>query len=209
MARMYRDVFDRNPFGTNCWLLGSDDGEEAVVADPGFEPDDVRALLAGAGRRPVAVLLTHAHVDHAFAAGDFAGDDVPVYVHEDDAIAFEDLEAWNPGFENPLAEVKDLRRLVGGEDLVFGGFSVRVRHTPGHTPGHCSFLTDAVIASGDLVFAGSIGRSDFPNSSPEAMGESLHWFLTLDDAVEVLPGHGPTTTVGRERSTNPFLVGLA
>ena len=206
---MFRDVFDRNPFGTNCWLLGADGGEEAVVIDPGFEPDEVRALLAGSGRRPAAVLLTHAHMDHAFAAGDFAGDDVPVYIHEDDAVAFDDLEAWNGGFENPLAEVKDLRRLVGGEELTFGGLSVRVQHTPGHTPGHCSFLTDALIAAGDLVFAGSIGRSDFPNSSPQEMGESLRWFLTLEDALDVLPGHGPTTTVGRERATNPFLVGLA
>jgi glyoxylase-like metal-dependent hydrolase (beta-lactamase superfamily II) len=155
------------------------------------------------------VLLTHAHVDHAFAAGEFAGDDVPVYIHEDDAVAFDDLEAWNGGFDNPLSEVKDLRRLVGGEDLAFGAFSVRVRHTPGHTPGHCSFLTDALIMAGDLVFAGSIGRSDFPNSSTDAMGSSLRWFLTLGDAFEVLPGHGPTTTVGRERATNPFLVGLA
>ena len=209
MAPMYRDVFDRNPFGTNCWLLGADDSDEAVVVDPGFEPDDVHALLAGAGRRPVAVLLTHAHVDHAFAAGDFAGDDVPVYIHEDDAVAFDDLEAWNGGFDNPLSEVKDLRRLVGGEELAFEGFSIRVRHTPGHTPGHCSFLTDAQIMAGDLVFAGSIGRSDFPNSSPDAMGSSLRWFLTLEDALEVLPGHGPTTTVGRERATNPFLVDLA
>jgi glyoxylase-like metal-dependent hydrolase (beta-lactamase superfamily II) len=206
---MYRDVFDRNPFGTNCWLLGPEAGEEAVVVDPGFEPDDVHAMLAGAGRRPAAVLLTHAHVDHAFAAGDFAGDDVPVYVHEADAVAFDDLEAWNPGFDNPLAGVKDLRRLVGGEELAFGDFSIRVRHTPGHTPGHCSFLTDALIAAGDLVFAGSIGRSDFPNSSPHEMEGSLRWFLTLDDALEVLPGHGATTTVGRERATNPFLVGLA
>jgi glyoxylase-like metal-dependent hydrolase (beta-lactamase superfamily II) len=209
MAPMYRDLFDRNPFGTNCWLIGADEVEGAVVVDPGFEPDDVRTLLAGAGRRPTAVLLTHAHLDHAFAAGEFAGDDVPVYIHEDDAVAFDDIEAWNGGFENPLTEVKDLRRLVGGEELAFDGFSVQVRHTPGHTPGHCSFLTDGAVVAGDLVFAGSIGRSDFPNSSPAAMETSLRWFLTLDDGLEVLPGHGPTTTVGRERSTNPFLVGLA
>jgi glyoxylase-like metal-dependent hydrolase (beta-lactamase superfamily II) len=85
-------------------------------------------------------------------------------------------------------------------------------HTPGHTPGHCIFRTDAddaVLLSGDLVFAGAIGRSDFPNSSPTAMRRSLQWFLGLDDDVEVLPGHGERTTVGRERATNPFLVDLA
>jgi hydroxyacylglutathione hydrolase len=205
---MYLDVFDRNAFGTNCWLLAADGSEDAVVVDPGFEPLEVRSLLERAGKRPAAVLLTHAHIDHAYAAGDFASDDVPVFLHQDDAVAFEDIDAWNPGFDNPLTPVKDLRRLVGGEDLAFAGFSIGVRHTPGHTPGHCCFVTDAVVISGDLVFAGSIGRSDFPNSSPTAMRRSLEWFLTLDDDGEVLPGHGPRTTVGQERASNPFLVDL-
>jgi hydroxyacylglutathione hydrolase len=209
MPRMYIDVFDRNPFGTNCWLLAADESGDAVVVDPGFEPDDVRLLLERARKRPAAVLLTHAHIDHAYAAGDLAGDDVPVFIHQDDAVAFEDIDEWNPGFDNPLTPVKDLRRLVGGEELAFAGFRIGVRHTPGHTPGHCSFVTDATLIAGDLVFAGSIGRSDFPNSSPRAMEESLEWFLTLDDAVDVLPGHGPRTSVGRERASNPFLVDLA
>ncbi len=208
MPRMYLEVFDRNPFGTNCWLLAADGGEDAVVVDPGFEPEALRSLLEGAGKRPAAVLLTHAHVDHAYAAGDFAGDDLPVFIHQDDAVAFEDIDTWNPGFDNPLNPVKDLRRLVGGETLTFGGFSIGVQHTPGHTPGHCCFVTDATMFAGDLVFAGSIGRSDFPNSSPRAMRGSLEWFLTLDDETDVLPGHGPRTTVGRERASNPFLVDL-
>jgi hydroxyacylglutathione hydrolase len=202
---MYLDLFDRNPFGTNCWLLAADGSDEAVVVDPGSEPAEVRSILDRAGKRPSAVLLTHAHVDHAFAASLFAGDDVPVFIHQDDAVAFDDVEAWNPGFENPLMPVKDLRTLAGGETLAFGGFEISVDHTPGHTPGHCSFAMDAKLLGGDLVFAGSIGRSDFPNSSPDDMRRSLAWFLTLDDDDEVLPGHGPRTTVGRERAANPFL----
>lgn len=209
MRLMYQDVFDRNPFGTNCWLLGADGREDAVLVDPGFEPDELRAVLERAGRRPTAILLTHAHLDHAYAAGVLAGDDLPVFVHEADAVAFDDIDTWNPGFDNPLEPVKDLRRVVDGDELSFAGMSIVVRHTPGHTPGHCCFVTDATVVAGDLVFAGSIGRSDFPNSSPEAMRTSLRWFLSRDDADDVLPGHGPRTTVGRERSSNPFLVNVA
>ena len=206
---MWRDLFDRNPYGTNCWLLAADSSDDAVVIDPGFEPERVRDLLDAAGKRPAAVLLTHAHVDHADQAGTFAGDDVPVYVHEADAVAFRDPELWNPGFANPLSQVKDLRSVADGDVLTVAGFRIRVDHTPGHTPGHCCFRTDAFLLSGDLVFAGSIGRSDFANSSPADMRRSLRWFLGLPEDLQVWPGHGPETTVGREYATNPFLRGLA
>jgi glyoxylase-like metal-dependent hydrolase (beta-lactamase superfamily II) len=206
---MWRDLFDRNPYGTNCWLLANDDSVEAVVVDPGFEPDLVRGMLDAAGKRPAAVLLTHAHVDHAAQAGAFAGDDVPVYVHEADAVAYHDPERWNPGFANPLTDVKDLRALNDGDVLELAGFDIEVQHMPGHTPGHCCFRTDAFVLSGDLVFAGSIGRSDFPNSSTADMQRSLRRFLELPDGSPVWPGHGPETTVGRERATNPFLRGIA
>jgi glyoxylase-like metal-dependent hydrolase (beta-lactamase superfamily II) len=202
---MWRDLFDDNPYGTNCWLLAAEGSQDAVVVDPGFEPERVRRLLDKAGKRPAAVLLTHAHADHAGSAGVFAGDEVPVLIHEADALAFWDLPAWNPGFENPLAEVKDLRTISDGDVLDLAGFRIEVQHTPGHTPGHCCFRTDASVLSGDLVFAGSIGRSDFANSSPSEMTKSLRRFLELPDELPVWPGHGPETTVARERATNPFL----
>ena len=205
---MWQARFDQNPYGTNCWLLAGDYSDDAVVVDVGFEPDRVKDLLRAAGKAPVAVLLTHAHLDHAEAAGAFAADDLPVFVHEADAVAFRDPELWNPGFPNPLTDVKDLRTIADGDVFPFAGFRVEVQHTPGHTPGHCCFRTDGVILSGDLVFAGSIGRSDFPNSSPADMTASLRRFLALRDDLSVLPGHGPTTTVGRERASNPFLTGL-
>jgi glyoxylase-like metal-dependent hydrolase (beta-lactamase superfamily II) len=202
-------VFDDNPYRTNCWILAAEGGDEAIVVDPGFAPERVRAMLADAGLRAAAVLLTHAHVDHAGSAGLLAGDDVPVYVHPADAPAFDDYERWGGAMSATLARVKDLRTVEDGEVVSLAGFEVEVRHTPGHTPGHAVFLTDARVFSGDLVFAGSIGRSDFPNSDPAAMGRSLRWFLTLDDALPVQPGHGRDTTVGRERGSNPVLVGLA
>lgn len=206
---MWLDVFNTNPYGTNCWLLSSDASADAVVVDPGFSPEAVHGLLAAARRTPVAVLATHAHVDHMGEAGDFAGE-VPVFVHEADAVAFTDEPAWRAGFENPLAPVMELRTIADGDVLHLAGLQIEVMHTPGHTPGHCSFRVDVdtAICSGDLVFAGSIGRSDFMNSDPSAMQASLRRFLELPDAVPVLPGHGPETTVGRERSTNPFLLEL-
>jgi glyoxylase-like metal-dependent hydrolase (beta-lactamase superfamily II) len=203
---MWLDVFNVNPYGTNCWLLSSDGSDEAVVVDPGFSPRLVHELLAAANKTPVAVLVTHAHVDHAGEAGDFAAE-LPLYVHEADAVAFTDEPAWRAGFPNPLAPVKELRTVGEGEVLHLGGLSIEVWHTPGHTPGHCVFRVDADVAvcSGDLVFAGSIGRSDFANSDPPAMRTSLRRFITLPDALLVLPGHGPDTTVARERASNPFL----
>lgn len=206
---MWRDLFDDNLYGTNCWLLAADGSKDAVVVDPGFEPERVLGLLERAGKRPAAVLLTHAHLDHAASAGAFAGDEVPVFIHEADAVAFWDPSAWNPGFENPLAEVKDLRTIADGDVLELAGFRIEVQHTPGHTPGHCCFRTDALVFSGDLVFAGSIGRSDFANSSPSDMTASLRRFLVMPDELPVWPGHGPETTVGRERATNPFLKDIA
>ncbi len=203
---MWLEVFNANPYGTNCWMLASDDSDEVVVIDPGFSPEALHDILARAGRRPVAVLATHAHADHVGEAGTFAGV-MPIYVHVDDAVAFTDEPAWGAGFPNPLAPARELQSLADGDVVQLAGLAIEVLHTPGHTPGHCAFRigADAALCSGDLVFAGSIGRSDFPNSDPTAMQTSLARFLTLPDEVPVLPGHGPQTTVGRERSSNPFL----
>ena len=201
----YLDVFDANPYGTNCWLLASRTSDGAVVVDPGYEPETIHAMLERAGVKPVAVLLTHAHIDHAWQAGVFAGD-LPVYIHEADALAFDDPGAWGE-FGDTLEPARDLRTVHEGEVLSLGGLSVEVLHTPGHTPGHCCFRIDGdlMVLSGDLVFAGSIGRSDFSNSDPVQMRASLSRFLLLPDELEVFPGHGPRTTVGRERASNPFL----
>jgi hydroxyacylglutathione hydrolase len=202
---MYLDVFDENPYGTNCWLIAGGSDDEAVVVDPGFEPERVWELLRAAGRTPVAVLATHAHADHIGRAGTFCGGDLPLFIHEADRPALEDPGAWNAGWDNVLDPVADVRTIVDGDRLRFAGCAIEVWHTPGHTPGSCCFLTDGLVLSGDLVFAGTVGRSDFPNSSPVDMRASLARFLTLADRLPVLPGHGPRTTVGRERATNPFL----
>ena len=151
----------------------------------------MHALLDAAGKRPVAVLATHAHLDHMGTGGVFAGDDIPVFVHEADAVAFTDLPAWGAGGPNPLAEVKDLRTIADGDVLTFAGFSHRGRPHAGPHARPLLLPDRRAALRGDLVFAGSIGRSDFPNCDPDAMQASLRRFLTLPDELPVLPGHGP------------------
>ena len=131
---MYLDVFDRNPYGTNCWLLGAEGAPDVVVVDPGFEPETVAGILEAAGRRPAAVLLTHAHMDHAGAAGTFAGD-LPVYVHGKDRPAFADYQGWGGMSPIELDPVRDLRTFADGDVLRLAGLAIEVLHTPGTRPG--------------------------------------------------------------------------
>jgi hydroxyacylglutathione hydrolase len=202
---MYLEAFNDNSFATNCWLIAGEESDEAVVVDPGFAAARVHGTLERAGKRPVAALATHGHFDHVGAAAEFCGDELPFFIHEADQLALSNAYAWGAGHDAPAVAVKDVRTVVDGSVLEFAGFRIEVRHTPGHTPGSVCYLTDGFVMSGDLVFAGSIGRHDFPNSSPADMRSSLRWFLTLPDPLPVHPGHGPSTTVGRERESNPFL----
>jgi hydroxyacylglutathione hydrolase len=202
---MYLEAFNDNSFATNCWLIAGEGSDEAIVVDPGFAAARVHETLDRAGKRPVAALATHGHFDHVGAAAEFCGDELPFFIHEADQLALSNAYAWGAGHDAPAVPVKDIRTVVDGSVLEFAGFRIEVRHTPGHTPGSVCYLTDGFVMSGDLVFAGSIGRHDFPNSSPADMRSSLRSFLTLPDPLPVHPGHGPSTTVVRERETNPFL----
>jgi hydroxyacylglutathione hydrolase len=206
---MYREAFADNPYASNCWLLGREGRDDAVVVDPGFFAERVLGLLAAAQRRPVAVVATHGHYDHVGAAGALCGAELPFYIHKDDELALTDPQAWGAGYPAPPpGRPGEVRTLSDGDVIDAAGLELEVIHTPGHTPGSVCFRFDRSVLSGDLVFAGSIGRYDFPNSSEDAMLASLRRFLKLPDDVEVLPGHLQTTSVGRERATNPFLLQL-
>jgi hydroxyacylglutathione hydrolase len=210
MARMFRQVFNDNPFDTNCWVVSADDADEAVVVDPGFEAAAIRGMVDGAGRRLAAVLATHGHADHIAAVVDVCGPDVPLFIHELDEPALTDQRGWGAGYPVDAGYRPPVVRLVAdGEILEFAGFRIEVLHTPGHTPGHVIYRTDGFVWTGDLVFRDTVGRSDFPNSDPRAMEASLRRFLELSDELDVYPGHGPDTTVGRERRSNPWLAALA
>jgi glyoxylase-like metal-dependent hydrolase (beta-lactamase superfamily II) len=216
-------VVDRLVLGAwqaNCFVVGSRDTGRAVVVDPGQDgTGPVTQKLSALGLTCEAVLLTHGHLDHLWTAPDLADRmDVPVLLHPDDRWLWENPAAgfgapaqvlrtqfgltWAPSTDR-LEDIKD------GQRLPFADLGLQVRHTPGHTPGSCVFLVEddqPVILSGDLLFAGSVGRTDLPRGSWDQQMDSLRRVvMALPDDMSVFPGHGPDTTVGTERATNPFL----
>jgi glyoxylase-like metal-dependent hydrolase (beta-lactamase superfamily II) len=218
--------FPAGPWQTNCWVVAPAAGEECVVIDPGYgaeEPlDDV---LSQHKLKPVAVLLTHGHVDHTWSVVPVCGaKNVPALMHPADrGMLVEPASAIGAPPGTPIlgrldwAEPDDVRELKVGELLDLAGLQLRVDETPGHTPGSITFLSGSVGSgsatatageyfSGDLLFAGSLGRTDFPGGSFEQIQESLQRVaLALPDETVVRPGHGPDTTIGRERLSNPFM----
>jgi hydroxyacylglutathione hydrolase len=215
------ESFPAGPPGTNCFVVAPGPGERCVVIDPGIGAvDPLDEVLDRLRLRPAAVLLTHGHLDHTYSVVPVCdARDVPAWIHPDDRGQLTDPLTWigvPPGTplmgltSLPTAEPADLRELADGDTLELAGLSLGVRHTPGHTLGSVVFTLDTpdapLLFAGDLLFAGSIGRTDLPGGSYQAMLESLgRVVLPMDDATVVHPGHGPGTTVGRERATNPYL----
>lgn len=197
---------------TNCYVLVGDN-DEAVLVDAPPDPDRIGAHLADHHLAVVGILLTHGHVDHTGGAGKLvAQSGASVYVHPDDDFLTlhpsEQLTALFGSTPPGSYEVPErFEPLAHGQVLDISGMTLEVRHTPGHTPGHCCFYSEkeGVLFSGDQLFAGSIGRSDLPGGSFDQLMKSMRkHVMSLPDDVHVLPGHGPGTTIGRERAGNPF-----
>lgn len=213
--------FPAGPPGTNCFVVAPGPGERCVVIDPGIgAADPLDRVLDSHRLTPAAVLLTHGHLDHTFSVLPVCGArDIPAFIHADDRAQLTDPLTWigvpagTPvmGLSSlPVGEPDDLRTLVDGDTLELAGLSLGVRHAPGHTLGSVVFTLETadepLLFSGDLLFAGSIGRVDLPGGSYPAMLDSLtRVVLPMDDATVVHPGHGAATTIGRERRTNPYL----
>lgn len=218
--------FPAGPWGTNCYVAATGPGSECVVIDPGKDAADGIAQVVREHRlKPVAVLVTHGHVDHMWSVAPVAGTyDATAWIHPRDRHLLSDPTAgMSPdtaqmllggGYE--FAEPDDVRELADLQEVELAGLRFVVDHTPGHTEGSVTFRSpyeaddvSEVMFSGDLLFAGSIGRTDLPGGDHAAMLRSLaDKVLTLPDDIVVLPGHGEQTSIGRERATNPFLQDL-
>ncbi|MDP9430340.1 MAG: MBL fold metallo-hydrolase [Actinomycetota bacterium] len=214
--------FPAGAFGTNCYAVAPGPRQECVVVDPGMDAvEPLARLLADDGLKPVAVVLTHGHLDHTFSVLPVCdGYDIPAYLHPADSGMLSDPARWHGPQLAPLItgvqlpDPSEVRQLDDGAVLSLAGVELTVRHAPGHTQGSVVFSLDLGEApgllAGDVLFADSVGRVDLPGGSWEEMLRSLRdVVLPLDDATVVLPGHGPATTVGRERATNPFLAEAA
>jgi hydroxyacylglutathione hydrolase len=218
--------FPAGPWGTNCYVAATGPGSECVVVDPGKDAADGVAEVVREHRlKPVAVLVTHGHVDHMWCVAPVAGAyDATAWIHPDDRHLLADpMAGMSPetaqmllGGDHRFAEPDDVQELKDLQELELAGLRFVVDHTPGHTAGSVTFRSpydrddvSEVMFSGDLLFAGSIGRTDLPGGDHAAMLRSLAGkVLPLADDVVVLPGHGEQTSIGRERATNPFLQDL-
>jgi glyoxylase-like metal-dependent hydrolase (beta-lactamase superfamily II) len=214
--------FPAAAFDTNCYVVAPGPRQECLVVDPGIGVEaDLDAVLREHHLQPVAVLLTHGHLDHTFSVTPVCGArGIPAYVHSDDRYRLTDpISLLGPQLRAMFlgrlewTEPDDVRELADGTVMELAGLQVTVDHAPGHTEGSVLFRlpsdveTPPVCLSGDVLFAGSIGRTDLPGGDPDAMLRSLREkVLPLTDETVVLPGHGEPTTIARERATNPFLL---
>jgi hydroxyacylglutathione hydrolase len=219
--------FPAGPWGTNCYVAATGPGAECVVIDPGKDAADGVAEVVREHRlKPVAVLVTHGHVDHMWCVAPVAGTyDATAWIHPADRHLLANPMAGMSrettqmllGGNYEFAEPDEVRELTDLQELELAGLRFVVDHTPGHTEGSVTFRTpydrqdvSEVMFSGDLLFAGSIGRTDLPGGDHPTMLQSLKSkVLPLADDVVVLPGHGEQTSIGRERETNPYLVPLS
>ncbi|MCC6242003.1 MAG: MBL fold metallo-hydrolase [Gemmatimonadaceae bacterium] len=199
------------PLEENCWLLIDPVSHDAVLVDPGDEADRLLAAVDAQGTTLREIWLTHAHFDHVGAVAAIRrAVDVPIRLHPLDLplyrLATQSAVRFGLHVENPPEPTV---ALAAGDVLHLGAVEFTVYHVPGHAPGHVAFVGGGLCVSGDLLFEGSTGRTDLPGCDPAAMQRSLQDLASWPGALRVLTGHGPSTTVARELSHNPFLRGLA
>ena len=190
-------VLPLGSYQTNCYLAWGEDAKDCIVIDPGYDPEEVLAYVRNLGKTVAAVLLTHGHFDHVGGVqtiGELTR--CPVYIHEDELSM---PEGWTGG---PLYYTHTYGE---GDRLELAGMELRVLHTPGHTPGSVCLAAENYLFSGDTLFQDSCGRTDLPGGSTPTLLRSLKRLAALERDYNVLPGHGPDTTLGEEKKYNPYL----
>jgi glyoxylase-like metal-dependent hydrolase (beta-lactamase superfamily II) len=199
------------PLQENCYLLVDEQAGEAVLIDPGDEAERLAQAVEVSGARLAAIWLTHAHVDHVGAVAALVERfNVPVALHPLDRPLYDRAPEIGTMYGMRILPLPEpTMALAEGDVMRVGTLQFAVQHLPGHAPGHVAFIGHDVMFSGDLLFAGSIGRTDLPLCDPRAMRRSLERLSLLPAETTVYCGHGPHTTIARELSSNPFLSGLA
>jgi hydroxyacylglutathione hydrolase len=195
------------PLENNCFVLADDKSREAFIVDPGDEPDRVLDFIHENNLMVKYIICTHAHFDHIAAVPDIkGGTNAPVVLHHDDLEIYRNAKDHAALFGFDLDSLPDPDILVSeGDQLRIGSLTFVIIHAPGHTPGGICLYGEGVVITGDTLFAGSVGRTDLYGGDIKKLGDSAKRLMALADDVKVLPGHGPESTVGRERKNNFFL----
>ncbi len=208
---MIHEILAVGPLQCNCSIIGDETTREAMVIDPGDDIEDVLAIVRKHNLQVKQIVITHAHIDHVGGAMKLrAATGAPILLNQNDYALLKILDAQAEWIGvAPPGEVKIDQAVSSGDKARAGAHEASIFHTPGHTEGSIClyFATEKKLIAGDTLFAGSIGRTDLPGGSMEKIMESLHGtVLSLPDETIVVPGHGPLTTIGEERESNPFLV---
>ena len=200
---MYFDTVEVAPLMTNCYLIGDETEKLCAVVDPGGSPDRVLAMIERSGMTPAMILLTHGHYDHVRGTPGILArfPDLPVYCHEKDICP---AERTTESFYLPHTGANQ-RTYGEGDELKLGTLTIKVLHTPGHSGGSVTLLAEDLMLCGDTLFAGSMGRCDLPGGDDETIFASLRRLAALEGNYKVLPGHGGSSTLERERNTNFYM----